>query len=83
MVNCLPSDKILSWTKLKTFADDKFLAANMIFFFPFRVENIVGKGQNAGYQHFLLFPQCFQKVSSLESLKARIEWEGVNEAMID
>ena len=22
-------------------------------------ENIVGKGENAGYQHFLLFPQCF------------------------
>ena len=28
-----------------------------------RVENIVGKGENAGYQHFLLFPQCFQKPS--------------------
>ena len=26
-----------------------------------RVENIVGKGENAGYQNFLLFPQCFQK----------------------
>ena len=25
-----------------------------------RVENIVGKGENAGYQHFLIFPQCFQ-----------------------
>ena len=24
------------------------------------VENIVGKGENAGYQHFLLYPQCFQ-----------------------
>ena len=22
-------------------------------------ENIVGKGENAGYQHFLFFPQCF------------------------
>ena len=22
-------------------------------------ENIVGKGENAGSQHFLLFPQCF------------------------
>ena len=31
----------------------------MIFIFD-RVENIVGKGENAGYQHFLLFPQCFQ-----------------------
>ena len=26
-----------------------------------KVENMVGKGENAGYQHFLLFPQCFQK----------------------
>ena len=26
-------------------------------------ENIVEKGENAGYQHFLLFPQCFQKGS--------------------
>ena len=26
-----------------------------------RVENIVGKGGNAGYQHLLLFPQCSQK----------------------
>ena len=22
-------------------------------------ENIVGKGENAGYQHFILLPQCF------------------------
>ena len=28
-----------------------------------RIENIVVKGENAGYQHFLLFPQCFQKAS--------------------
>ena len=28
------------------------------------VENIVGKGENAGYQYFLHFPQCFQKPSS-------------------
>ena len=33
-----------------------------------RVENILGKGENAGYQHFLLFPQCFQKASFSEFL---------------
>ena len=33
----------------------------MIFVFD-RVENIVGKGENGGYQHFLL-SQCFEKVS--------------------
>ena len=35
-----------------------------------RKENIVGKVENAGYQHFLLFTQCFQKGSTLASLKA-------------
>ena len=28
-----------------------------------REENIEGKGGNAGYQHFLLFLQCFEKLS--------------------
>ena len=35
-------------------------------------ENIMGKGENAGYQHFLLFPQCFQKASFPGSLKSGI-----------
>ena len=38
------------------------------------VENIVGNGENAGYQHFLLFPQCFQKVLYTASLKVMIVW---------
>ena len=25
------------------------------------IENVVGKGENAAYKYFLLFPQCFQK----------------------
>ena len=29
--------------------------------FGMGTENIVGKGENAGYQHFLLFLQCFPK----------------------
>ena len=37
-----------------------------------RVENIVGNGDNASYQHFLLFPQCFQKASSSRLLKLGI-----------
>ena len=36
-----------------------------------RIENIVGKGENADYQHFLLFPQCFQKASFLGVVKSR------------
>ena len=39
-----------------------------------RVENIVGKGENAGYQHFLLFSQCFQRAFHQGSLKVRIVW---------
>ena len=30
----------------------------------------MGKGENAGYQHFLLFPQCFQKASFSGLLKS-------------
>ena len=36
-----------------------------------RVRNIVVQGENAGYQHFLLFPQCFQKLSFPEVLEVR------------
>ena len=39
---------------------------------PLEIENIVGKGENAGNQYFLLFPQCFllfpTQISSFESL---------------
>ena len=38
------------------------------------VENIVGKGENAGDQHFLLFPQYFQKVSFSRSFNVGILW---------
>ena len=32
------------------------------------VENIVGKGEIAQYQQFLLFPQCFQNQSVVDAL---------------
>ena len=35
-------------------------------------ESIVEKGENAGYQHFLLFTQYFHKPSLPGSLKVRI-----------
>ena len=40
---------ILTSTKLKAFADDKFNVDKMKFFIFDRVKNIVGKGENAGY----------------------------------
>ena len=39
-----------------------------------RLENIVGSGENAGYQYFLLFSQGFQKLSYLQVLKVGIVW---------
>ena len=48
----------------------------MIFIFD-RVENIVGKEENAGYQHFLLFHQCFQKGLYIGSFKVKIVRETV------
>ena len=39
-----------------------------------RVENIVGKGENTSYQHFVLFPQCFKKAPLLGLLEVGIVW---------
>ena len=56
-------------TKLKAFADDKLNITEMTISLYDGVENTVVKGENAGYQHFLLFPQCFPKPSSLRSFR--------------
>ena len=58
-INSSPNNKILGWSKLKAFADDKIHMTEKLKFVLERVENIVGKGENAGKQHFLLFPQYF------------------------
>ena len=59
-INSLLNDKIQDWSKLKAPADNKTNATEKSKFVSQRVENIVRKGENAGHQHFLLFPQCFQ-----------------------
>ena len=74
MFNSLPHEKILDWSKLKAFADDKIKVTEKLKFVLGRVENTVGKGENAGYQHFLLFPQCFQKASFSGVSKVVIVW---------
>ena len=58
----LPNNKILDMTKLEAFADNKLHIARMMTSLLDRVENTVGKGENAGYQHFLLFHSVFQSV---------------------
>ena len=74
VLNSLPNNKIWTLTKLKEFADEKFIVAKMLIFLFDRVENIEGEGENGGYQHSLLFPQCFHTVSSIGSLKLGIVW---------
>ena len=46
-------------SKSKAFADEKIKVAQKLKSASGRIEKIVGKGENAGYQHFLLFPLCF------------------------
>ena len=58
-------------SKLKAFADDKMNVAKNLKIVLGRVENIVGKGENAENQHFLLFPQCFQNVFFFNVGKSR------------
>ena len=57
--NFLPFDKILDLSNLKDFADDKINVTYVTTFVMERMENIEGKGENADYQHFLLYPSMF------------------------
>ena len=50
------NNKFLDVTKLKAFADIKSNVAKMTIFLFDRLENSVGKGENDGYMHSLLFP---------------------------
>ena len=68
-LNSLPNDKILELTKLKAFADDKFNVSKMMRSVSNREENIVGKGENAGNQHFLLFPTMFSNAFFYREVK--------------
>ena len=72
--NSLPNDKILDWSELKALADDKINVTQKLTVSLGWVENIVGKEESAGYQHFLLFPQRFQKATFSGSLKVGIVW---------
>ena len=72
---CRSSNNIfLDRTKFKAFGDDILNVDEIMNYNLDRVGNIVGKGENAGNQHFLLFPQCFQKASFSRALKVGIVW---------
>ena len=72
--NPLPDDEILGLPKLKAFADDKLKVTTKFNVVFHRIENIAGKEENAGFQHFLLFPQCFQNAFSSSASKVVIMW---------
>ena len=74
LLNSLPKDRILAYSKFKVLTDNKIIVIQKLRFRLRKVENIVGKGENAGNQHFLLFQQCFQKLSCPEMLKFGIVW---------
>ena len=57
---------------MKAFADNKINVTKKMKFALGQEENIVGKEENAGYQHFLLFLQRFQKTSFSGLLKVGI-----------
>ena len=60
---------------MKEFADDNFkFDENGRKFFKW-VENTVGKGEFAGYEQFLLFPQCFHKTCTADTQKPGLVWE--------
>ena len=55
-----PKRQVLDSSKLKEFADDNFRFDETGRKFSKQVANIVGRGEIARYEQFLLFPQCFQ-----------------------
>ena len=73
-MNSLLYDKILNLTKFRAFAKDKFSVAQIMSSVSDMEENMVGKGENAGYRHFLLFPLCFQKLYFSDLLKFGMVW---------
>ena len=70
VINPLPNNKILDFAKFKVLADDKLNIVKMMISLYNRVENTVGKGENAGNQHFLLFP-VFSKAFFFRVIKSQ------------
>ena len=64
LLNSLPKDSISDLSKLKVFTDDKINVTQKLKLGLGRVENIARKGENAGYQHFLLFHNVFKSFLS-------------------
>ena len=66
---------------MKEFADDNFKFDENGSKLSKWVENIVGKGEIARYEQFLLFPRCFQKACFPGVSKGVIMWEWVKNGL--
>ena len=60
--------------RMKAFADDKLKVTEKMKICFEKGRKHVGKRENAGYQHFLLFQQFFGKASYTGLLKVEIVW---------
>ena len=60
---------MLYLSKLKAFVHHNFYACLIIEFASYQVENMIGKREDAGYLHLLIFIGSFQKPVSAGSLK--------------
>ena len=69
----LAAGKLSALSFLKAFADDKLNVTENIEVALHWVENIVRKGENASYKHFLFFPYCFKRAFDSESSKTIID----------
>ena len=61
-------------SKLRAFTVNNLIVNQMMKIVIHTVENTVDKGENAGYQHFHLYPPCFQKASFSWPLKVDTVW---------
>ena len=62
---------MLHWSKLNATADDKLNATKIMKIYIGSVENIVRKGENAGFLHFLLFSSMFSEGYIFKVVKSR------------
>ena len=67
---------------LKEFADDNFKLDENGRKYSKQAENTVGKGEIAHCKQFLLFPLCFQKTLTADTLKPGLVWEKVKQFLV-
>ena len=68
VINPFPNNEILDETKLKAFA--------------YRVENLLGKEENTGYQHFLLSNNVFKRPVSQRRKKVSLCGNGLKVGIV-